>query len=280
MTPLDELLGDSPGIQTVRATLTRLLALGARSRVPPLLILGETGTGKGQLARALHRAGPRAAGPLVEVNCAAIPEGLLEAELFGFERGAFTEAQQPNPGLFRTAHGGTLFLDEIGLLPLGVQAKLLKVLEDRTVRRLGGMRSEPADVTLVSATSEDLPAAGQAGRFRDDLYHRLSVVVVRLPPLAERGTDILLLAEHFLARACADYGVAEKVLTPEASAVLCTYPWPGNIRELANVMERVALLCDASTVTAEILQLPAAPKPTSSPPPESGPLLPRGGKVR
>src|SRR5262249_10144691 len=149
MNPLDELLGESPEIQTVRATLTRLLALGARSHLPPLLILGETGTGKGLLTRVFHRAGLRAAGPLIEVNCAAIPEGLLEAELFGFERGAFTGAHQPKPGLFQAANGGTLLLDEIGLLPGAVQAKLLKVLEDRAVRRLGGTRSEPADFALV-----------------------------------------------------------------------------------------------------------------------------------
>src|SRR5262245_54099996 len=138
MTPLAELLGESPGIQAVRATVARLLARrGDGRRLPPILILGETGTGKGLLARALHRAGPRAAGPLVELNCAAIPETLLEAELFGFERGAFTDARQPKAGLFQTAHGGTLFLDEVGLLPERVQAKFLKVLEDGTVRRLG-----------------------------------------------------------------------------------------------------------------------------------------------
>jgi DNA-binding NtrC family response regulator/tetratricopeptide (TPR) repeat protein len=257
MTPLDELLGDSPGIQRVRATLKRLLALGAqRGRLPPLLILGDTGTGKGLVIRVLHRAGPRAGGPLIEVNCAAIPEALFEAELFGFERGAFTGAQQAKPGLFQTAHGGTLFLDEIGLLPIGAQAKLLKALEDRAVRRLGSMRSEPIDVALVTATSEDLPAAVQTRRFRDDLYHRLSGLVVRLSPLAGRGEDIVLLAEHFLARACADYGVAAKTLTAETRAALLAYPWPGNVRELANVMERVALMNDAMSVAADALQLP------------------------
>ena len=188
MTPLAELLGESPGIQAVRDTVGRLLAHGAEGRrLPPLLIQGETGTGKGLLARALHRAGPRAAGPLVEVNCAAIPETLLEAELFGFERGAFTDARQPKAGLFQTAHGGTLFLDEVGLLPERVQAKFLKVLEDGTVRRLGSTRSEPADVALVAATSEDLLDAVRGHRFREDLYHRLAVVTVRLPSLAERG---------------------------------------------------------------------------------------------
>jgi transcriptional regulator with GAF, ATPase, and Fis domain len=171
----------------------RLLAHGAEGRrLPPLLIQGETGTGKGLLARAIHRAGPRSAGPLVEVNCAAIPETLLEAELFGFERGAFTDARQSKAGLFQTAHQGILFLDEVGLLPEGVQAKLLKVLEDQAARRLGSTRSEPADVALISATSEDLRDGVRARHFREDLYHRLAVVTVRLPSLAERGPDIHL----------------------------------------------------------------------------------------
>ena len=228
-------------------------------RLPALLILGETGTGKGLLVRALHRAGPRAAGPLVEVNCAAIPETLLEAELFGFERGAFTDARQPKLGLFQTAHGGILFLDEVGLLPERVQAKFLKVLEDGAVRRLGSTQSEPADVAIAAATSEDLLEAVRGRRFREDLYHRLAVVTVRLPSLAERGPDILLLAQHFLARACAEYGLVSKTLTPEARAALLAYPWPGNIRELANVMERAALLTETPLVTAEALGLPATP---------------------
>ena len=172
MARLAELLGESSGIQAVRETVGRLLAHGAEGRrLPPILIQGETGTGKGLLARAIHESGPRRAGPLVEVNCAAIPETLLEAELFGFEHGAFTDARQPKPGLFQTAHRGTLFLDEVGLLPEGVQAKLLKVLEDRAVRRLGSTRSEPADVAIVAATSEDLPDAVRARRFREDLFH-------------------------------------------------------------------------------------------------------------
>src|SRR5262245_10121813 len=254
--PLADLLGESSGIRAVRATVERLLAHGVEGRrLPPLLILGETGTGKGHLARAIHRAGPRSAGPLVEINCAAIPETLLEAELFGFERGAFTDARQPKAGLFQTAHQGTLFLDEVGLLPEGVQAKLLKVLEDRSVRRLGSTRNEPADVALVAATSEDLLDAVRDRRFREDLYHRLAVVTVRLPSLAERGPDILLLAEHFLARACAEYGLRPKALTPDARASLLAHPWPGNIRELANVMERAALLTETPLVTAEVVGL-------------------------
>jgi DNA-binding NtrC family response regulator/tetratricopeptide (TPR) repeat protein len=265
VTLLAELLGESPAIQAVRATVERLLAHGAEGRrLPPLLIQGETGTGKGLLARTIHRVGPRTAGPLVELNCAAIPETLLEAELFGFERGAFTDARQPKAGLFQTAHRGTLFLDEVGLLPEGVQAKLLKVLEDHAVRRLGSTRSEPADVALIAATSEDLRDGVRARRFREDLYHRLAVVTVRLPLLAERGPDILLLAEHFLARACADYGLAGKRLTPDARAALGAYGWPGNIRELANLMERVALLTDTSVVTAAVLGLPTQPETEST----------------
>jgi transcriptional regulator with AAA-type ATPase domain/tetratricopeptide (TPR) repeat protein len=259
MAPLVGLLGDSPGIAAARAQLGRLLhrpAAGAR-RLPPLLILGETGTGKGLVAELVHRAGPRATGPFIDVNCAAIPESLLEAELFGFERGAFTDARQAKAGLFQAAHQGTLFLDEIGLMPEGLQAKLLKVIEEQRVRRLGSTRAEPIDVWLMAATSEDLEAAVRARRFREDLYHRLAVVPVRLPPLRERGDDVTGLAEHFLARACADYGLTPRTLGPEARQALRAYPWPGNVRELANAMERVALLSDARVVTAEALGLRA-----------------------
>ena len=275
VTPLTELLGESPGIQALRDTVGRLLTHRAEGRrLPPLLIQGETGTGKGLLARVIHRAGPRATGSLVEVNCAAIPETLLEAELFGFERGAFTDARQPKPGLFQTAHQGTLFLDEVGLLPEAVQAKLLKALEDQAVRRLGSTRSEPADVAILAATSEDLREAVQAHRFREDLYHRLAVVTVTLPPLSERGSDILLLAEHFLARACTDYGLRPKTLTPDARAALLAYRWPGNIRELANVMERVALLTDRSIVSADVLALSTGPERENTEPETGGETLP------
>ena len=266
MTPLVELLGESSAIQAVRTTVARLLARGVPGRrLPAILIEGETGTGKGHLARALHRAGPRAAGPLVEVNCAAIPETLLEAELFGFERGAFTDARQPKAGLFQTAHGGTLFLDEVGLLPERVQAKFLKVLEDRAVRRLGSTHSEPADVAIIAATSEKLLDAVQGRRYREDLYHRLAVVTVRLPPLAERGSDILLLGEHFLIQTCTEYGLPPKTLAADARAALLAYRWPGNVRELANVMERTALLTEALLVTADALELPGTPGSRGAP---------------
>jgi DNA-binding NtrC family response regulator/tetratricopeptide (TPR) repeat protein len=255
---LGALRGESARIVAIRAQVAQLLArqTGAR-RLPPVLILGETGTGKGLVAQTIHQAGPRHAGPFVDVNCAAIPETLLEAELFGYERGAFTDARQAKAGLFQTAHGGTLFLDEIGLLPATLQSKLLTVLEDRAVRRLGSTRAEPIDVTLIAATSVDLKRAVADGRFRGDLYHRLAVITLELPPLHGRGADVLALADHFLARACADYGLSPRVLTPDARALLADYRWPGNVRELANVMERVVLLSDTDEITPAMLGLVA-----------------------
>jgi transcriptional regulator with PAS, ATPase and Fis domain/tetratricopeptide (TPR) repeat protein len=248
-------LGESSAIVEVREQISRLLRSPAR-RLPPILILGETGTGKGLLASTIHRASGRATGPFVDVNCSAIPETLLEAELFGFERGAFTDARAPKAGLFQAANGGTMFLDEVGLLPLGMQAKLLKVVEERSVRRLGSTQSEPLDVVVVAATSEDVPAAVQAGRFRADLYHRLAVVTLTLPPLRRRGRDVLLLAEHFLARVGEDYGLPPKALSDDAQAAMMAYHWPGNVRELANVLERAALLGDGARLTAADLALP------------------------
>ena len=275
MKHLADLLGDSPGIQAIRDRTSRLLTRQQDARrLPPVLIEGETGTGKGLLARAIHRAGPRPDGPFVDVNCAAIPETLLEAEMFGFEKGAFTDARRSKPGLLQTAHRGTIFLDEVGLLSEGLQAKLLKVLEERTVRRLGATRDEPIDVWILTATNEDLKSAIQGRRFREDLYHRLAVLTLTLPPLRERGDDILTLAEHYLGRACADYGMPAKTLAADARAALLAYPWPGNVRELANLMERVALLSSDPAVTADALGLgsvapvkvaPAAPAPAGSP---------------
>ncbi|MBI1736246.1 MAG: sigma 54-interacting transcriptional regulator [Candidatus Rokubacteria bacterium] len=260
MTLLAEVIGESAAVMAVKDQLARLLARGGTARrLPPMLLHGETGTGKGLVARALHRASARRDGPFVDVNCAAIPDTLLEAEMFGFERGAFTDARQAKPGLFQTAHGGTIFLDEVGLLPEALQAKLLKVIEERTVRRLGSTRSEAIDAWIVCGTNEDLLEAIRARRFREDLYHRLAVMTVLLPPLRERGDDVLRLAEHFLARACADYGLPGKTLAPDARAALLAYPWPGNVRELANVMERGALLVEGRELSAAMLGLPDAP---------------------
>src|SRR5207302_5683282 len=196
---------------------------------------------KGLLARSLHGAGLRPRGPFVEVDCAAIPHTLLEAGMSGFERGPFTDARRSKPGLFQAAHRGTIFLDEVGLLPEALQAKLLKVLEERSVRRLGATRDEPIDVWILTATNEDLRAAMRERRFREDLYHRLAVLTVMLPPLRERGGDIIALAEHFLARVCVDYSVAARTFADDARASLGAYAWPGNVRELSNVIERAVL---------------------------------------
>src|SRR6185295_13544434 len=268
---LADLIGDSAVMVALRRQVQQLVRSAAVAvRPPSLLILGETGSGKGLLARSLHRAGPRAAQPFIDVNCAAIPERLLEAELFGYEKGAFTDARQAKPGLFQLAHRGMLFLDEIGLLAAALQAKLLTALEQRAVRRLGGTRAEPADVWIVAATNEDLRAAVASQSFRQDLYHRLAVVTLTLPPLRERGLDVLILAEHLLARACADYGLGERTFSLDARDALAGYSWPGNVRELGNVLERVVLLSDAPIVTAAALGLSitsgAAPSPASESP--------------
>src|SRR5499426_1609718 len=259
MNELAELMGRSRAIESVRADIRKLVASGSTHRLPAVFIQGETGTGKGLVARLLHRLGSRRDGVFVEVNCAAIPDTLLESELFGYERGAFTDARRSKPGLFQTAHRGTIFLDEVGLLPEPLQAKLLKVLEERAVRRLGGTHSEPVDVWVVSASNVDLPEAIRKRDFREDLYHRLSVLTLRLPSLRERGEDILLLANHFLARAAADYGVSARMLSPDACARPMSYAWPGNVRELANLMERVALLSETPQITAAMLNLVDSP---------------------
>jgi DNA-binding NtrC family response regulator/tetratricopeptide (TPR) repeat protein len=258
MDTLASLIGQSSGMVAIHAHVRRLLSLVATARrVPPVLLQGETGTGKSLLARALHAASPRAKAPFVSVNCAAIPETLLEAELFGFERGAFTDARQSKPGLFQEAHGGTLFLDEVGLLPESPQAKLLTALDERAVRRLGSTRTEPTDCWIIAATSADLEQARRKRRFREDLYHRLSVFTICLPPLRERGDDVLQLAEVLLARVCADYGLPSRTLDRDARNALAGYSWPGNVRELGNVLERAALLSETSLISAYMLGIPS-----------------------
>jgi DNA-binding NtrC family response regulator/tetratricopeptide (TPR) repeat protein len=265
MDPWSELQGQSPAMEAVRDTVRRLLARQQPGRRPPAILLqGETGTGKGLLARLIHRLGPRARGEFVDVNCAAIPETLLESELFGYERGAFTDARKAKPGLFQTAHLGTIFLDEVGSLPEALQAKLLTVIEERAVRRLGGTRPEPADAWIISATNADLLSGVRERRFREDLYHRLAVFTLRLPPLRERDGDVPMLAEQYLARVCADYGLPAKTLAADARARLMAHPWKGNVRELFNVIERAALLAEESIITGLHLELGAAP-PSSEP---------------
>src|SRR5499426_1948040 len=260
MDALPALLGASAKLVELRKSVAQLLS-GHREgrRLPPVLIQGETGTGKGLLASAMHRASARASAEFVDVNCAAIPEHLLEAEMFGFERDAFTGARHAKPGLFQVAHRGTIFLDEIGLLSTGFQAKLLKALEDKSVRRLGATRAEPADAWVICATNEDLAAAVSERRFRADLYHRVCVVTLVLPPLREREGDILLLAKHFAERARADYGLGPVTITGDAEAALTAYWWPGNVRELSNIIERAVLLADTQTLTAAHLDLPPGP---------------------
>ena len=256
MDGLGELIGQAPVMDALREQIRQIIERTSVSRrLPPILLQGETGTGKNLVARVIHRAGPRGGGPFVDVNCAAIPADLLEAELFGFERGAFTDARQPKAGLFQSAHGGTILLDEVALLADALQAKLLNVIEERRVRRLGSTRSEPVDLSIIAATNENLVASVHARRFREDLYHRLAVVTLRLPSLRERREDIPILAEHFLARACQDYGLPSKRLTSGARAALCAHGWPGNVRELANVMERVALLAETSHIDSDTLDL-------------------------
>jgi adenylate cyclase len=263
MNGLGELIGHAPVMDGLRDQIRQIVErTSASRRLPPILLQGETGTGKNLVARVIHRAGPRGDGPFVDVNCAAIPADLLEAELFGFERGAFTDARQPKAGLFQSAHGGTILLDEIPLLSDALQAKLLNVIEERRVRRLGSTRSEPVDISIIAATNEDLLAAVHARRFREDLYHRLAVVTLRLPSLRERREDIPILAEYFLARACQDYGLPSKRLTSGARAALCAHGWPGNVRELANVMERVALLAETSHIDSDTLDLFTEPAPS------------------
>ncbi|HXJ82808.1 MAG TPA: sigma 54-interacting transcriptional regulator, partial [Candidatus Methylomirabilis sp.] len=257
---LDAMIGSSPPMRTLHAHMQRLLARpGPGGRLPPLLVLGETGTGKGLVVRILHQASVRRDGPLIDVNCAAIPDTLVEAELFGYERGAFTDARQAKPGLFQAAHGGVLFLDEVGSLPLAAQAKLLTAIERREVRRLGGTRVEPVDAWIFSATNEDLAASVARREFRLDLYHRISAVTLEVPPLRQRGGDVLALAHHFLERISADYGLPTRQLTTEAEEALMAHSWPGNVRELINLLERAVLLADTEKIVRELLDLPPAP---------------------
>lgn len=241
-----QLLGVSEAMRDVQKRLGR--AAGTSSTV---LITGETGTGKEVAAQVLHRASGRASGPFVAVNCAAIPEDLLESELFGHGKGAFTGAHAERQGRFEEAHGGTLFLDEVGDMPLAMQAKLLRVLQERQVTPLGLNRPIAVDVRVVAATHRDLPGMVAAGSFRQDLLYRLDVIPVHIPPLRERVADILPLAEHFLARSAATREPARKHLSADAQRLLAAFAWPGNVRELANAMERASALAPGALLTRE-----------------------------
>ncbi|HEX6309975.1 MAG TPA: sigma 54-interacting transcriptional regulator [Longimicrobiales bacterium] len=254
------LRGESEGLRSALARAARVIG---HSRAT-VLITGETGTGKELLAQAIHYNGPRASRPIVEVNCTALPPNLLEAELFGYERGAFTGATSPKPGLFEAADGGTLFLDEIGDLSLELQAKLLRAIETREVRRLGSLRSVAVDVRIIAATNLDLSGAVAARRFREDLFYRLSVVPIHLPPLRERGDDVLVLADAF-ARELADmYGLTAPVIEDDVRSALLSHPWRGNVRELRNAIERALLLGNGQIRAADLL--PHAPNGTTESP--------------
>jgi two-component system, NtrC family, response regulator AtoC len=261
---LQPLIGASAALQRA---LQRLEKAG-RSGTATVLVRGETGSGKGLLARYLHAHSPRAEGPFVELNCSAIPEQLLESELYGHEKGAFTDAKRFKKGLFELADGGTLFLDEIGEMTPGLQAKLLHVLETRTFRRVGGGSDITVDVRVVAATHRDLPRAVSENRFREDLYFRLNVVPIEVPPLRERREDVRLLIEHFVALFCRELGRAPVRVHPDALAAMMAYDWPGNVRELKNVIERVVLLEAEDEILAE--HLPAEIH-RRSPPGATGP---------
>ena len=244
------MLGESP---VIRAVLERARQIAALDEAPPVLLTGETGTGKGLLARAIHASGPRAMKPFIEINCTALPATLMEAELFGYERGAFTDAKESKPGLVEAAEGGFLFLDEIGDVDLSVQGKLLRAIEERAVRRVGSVRERKIDFRIVAATNRDLEREARQERFRKDLYFRLAVIVLDVPPLRERGSDVLLLTEHFLRSFNAKYGKVVREMSAAAGDLLLSYPWPGNVRELSHVIERAVLWSRGPTLDIEHL---------------------------
>lgn len=218
-----------------------------------VLVTGESGTGKELLVRALHRQSKRGDKPFVPINCGAIPKELLESELFGHEKGAFTHAIRTRPGRFEMAEGGTVFLDEIGEMDLLLQVKILRVIQEREIERVGGQGTKKVDVRIIAATNRELEDEVAAGRFREDLYYRLNVIPLHLPPLRERGEDVLLLTEYFLKRFCKLKERPELKMSPDVQKVLEAYPWPGNVRELENLGERLSILCDSDTVNLEDL---------------------------
>ncbi|MBL8603169.1 MAG: sigma-54-dependent Fis family transcriptional regulator [Myxococcales bacterium] len=245
---IEGILGDSPAMREVYDLLGRVASTDST-----VLITGESGTGKELFARALHARSRRAHGPFVAINCAAVPVQLLESDLFGHRRGAFTDARADRKGLFQQAHGGTLFLDEVGEMPVELQPKLLRALQERRVRPVGGDAEVPVDVRVVTATNRDLETAIEEHHFREDLYYRLNVITLSLPPLRSRGGDILLLAQHFITRFAQRAGRTVTGLSPEAAARMMEYAWPGNVRELQNAIERAVALARYEQITVEDL---------------------------
>ena len=246
---VDAIIGASPAIEAARALLRRI----AGSPASIVLLIGETGTGKDLAAKAIHFCGDRASRPFVNVTCSALPDQLLERELFGHERGAFTDARQQKRGLLERANGGTVFLDEIGEMPPGLQVKLLRFLEEKTFKRVGGIEDLCVDVRVIAATNRDLESEVKARRFREDLFYRLQVMPVTLPPLRERVGDIPVLASHFIDKYNREFRKHVRGLTAESTAVLTRYRWPGNVRELRNVIERAMLLADTTWLTPNLV---------------------------
>ena len=272
-----ELIGDADVMQKVRAMISKV----ARSQAP-VFIHGESGTGKEVAARSIHHQSNRAEGAFVAVNCGAIPENLVESEFFGYKKGAFTGANQDQDGLFVAANGGTLFLDEVADLPLSMQVKLLRAIQERAVRPIGGDREEAVDVRIISATHHDLARRVAENKFREDLYYRLNVIGLTMPPLRERDGDIAILAAHLLAKLARDAGYPEAHLSPAALAKLEAYPFPGNVRELENILERALTFVEGDTIEADDIHLsesriPAEPaaRPAAAPPPEPTTAAPR-----
>jgi two-component system response regulator AtoC len=248
---LPDMIGHSPRIREIYRTVRKIAPYKST-----VLVTGESGTGKELIARAVHRLSPRASAPFVAVNCGAIPDTLLESELFGYRKGAFTDATRDRRGLFEEAHGGTLFLDELGELPLGLQVKLLRALQEEQIRRLGDTQDLRVDVRVIAATARDLAAEVQAGRFREDLYYRLSVLPLHLPPLRERKEDLPALCDFFIARCGARMGRAAPVVdgvTPEVMKLFLDYAWPGNVRELENTIEHALVLCEGRRLDVDVL---------------------------
>jgi DNA-binding NtrC family response regulator len=248
-----EMVGESPQIKSIKEMIERVAPTNAR-----VLITGENGTGKELVAHWLHQKSERSHAPFIEVNCAAIPSELIESQLFGHEKGAFTSAHKQRKGDFEQAHGGTLFLDEIGDMSLSAQAKVLRALQENKITRVGGEKEIPVDVRIIAATNKNLAEEIQKGRFREDLYHRLSVIMIEVPPLRERKEDIALLARHFMDDISAANGKPPLSYSEEALKMLEEMPWTGNIRELRNVIERLAILCD-KTVEAKDIELYVKP---------------------
>jgi len=265
----DQIIGESKPMTQMKSLARKV----AESEVSAVLLQGESGVGKDLLAQAIHYASHRSDKPFVAINCAALPGTLIESELFGYEKGAFTDAKARKEGLFEQAEGGTLFLDEIGDLELGLQAKLLRVFEEHRFRRVGGLKDINLDVRIIAASNRDLKAESETGRFRLDLYYRLSVIQIDVPPLRNRDTDIIMLAEYFIARFNKQLRKNVSGITPEVATLLRKYPWPGNVRELRNVIERVMILEDDSLITTTFLPrgfVSTEPEPEKSSPGPAG----------